>query len=145
MEYKEYKLSELSKDNKGTYGIGASAVEYSKDLYTYLRIESILEKENLEITNLSDEIYNDTDRELRMKILELENTLNYSYTTRLPSVLANYLYEMCVNMNAFYEKNHINNLEEKNKKQDWLFILELSNRIIKEMLELLSIKIPNKM
>ncbi len=114
-------------------------------LYTYLRIESILEKENLEITNLSDEIYNDTDRELRMKILELENTLNYSYTTRLPSVLANYLYEMCVNMNAFYEKNHINNLEEKNKKQDWLFILELSNRIIKEMLELLSIKIPNKM
>ena len=114
-------------------------------LYTYLRIESILEKENLESTTLSDNIYNETDRELRMKLLELENALNYSYITRLPSVLANYLYEMCVNMNAFYEKNHINNLEEQNKKQDWLFILELSNRVIKEMLELLSIKIPKKM
>ena len=41
MEFKEYKLSELSKGNKGTYGIGASSVEYSKDLYTYLRITDI--------------------------------------------------------------------------------------------------------
>ena len=52
MEYKEYKLSELSKDNKGTYGIGASAVEYSKDLYTYLRITDIKEDGSLDYKNL---------------------------------------------------------------------------------------------
>ena len=48
-------------------------------------------------------------------------------------------------MNAFYEKNHINNLEDKNKKENWLFLLNLANKILKEMLELLSIKIPKKM
>lgn len=52
MEFKEYKLSELSKDNKGTYGIGASAVKYSKDLYTYLRITDIKEDGSLDYKNL---------------------------------------------------------------------------------------------
>lgn len=52
MKFKEYKLSELSKDNKGTYGIGASAVEYSKDLYTYLRITDIKEDGSLDYKNL---------------------------------------------------------------------------------------------
>lgn len=52
MEFKEYKLSELSKGNKGTYGIGASAVDYSENLYTYLRITDIKEDGTLDYTNL---------------------------------------------------------------------------------------------
>lgn len=52
MEFKEYKLSELSKGNKGTYGIGASAVDYSEDLYTYLRITDIKEDGTLDYANL---------------------------------------------------------------------------------------------
>lgn len=34
-------LGELSKGNKGFYGIGASAVDYSADKHTYLRISDI--------------------------------------------------------------------------------------------------------
>ena len=33
----------------------------------------------------------------------------------------------------------------KNKKENWLFLLNLANKILKEMLDLLSIKIPKKM
>jgi type I restriction enzyme S subunit len=39
--WKEVTLDEISIGNKGNYGIGASAVEYSKNLYTYLRITDI--------------------------------------------------------------------------------------------------------
>lgn len=39
-EWIEYKLGELSKE-KGTYGIAASAVPFSPDLHTYLRITDI--------------------------------------------------------------------------------------------------------
>ena len=39
-EWKEYKLEELS-NGKGAYGIGASAVPFSDDKYTYLRITDI--------------------------------------------------------------------------------------------------------
>lgn len=114
-------------------------------LYTYLRIESILKKEQMNKTLLNETIYNKEDRDLRLKILELENTLKYATETRMPSVLANFLYEMCVNMNTFYEKNHINNLSEIEKKSNWLILLNLSNKILKSMLDLLSIKIPERM
>ena len=52
MEFKEYRLFELSKDNKGYYGIGASAVEYDKNLYTYLRITDINDDGSLNYSNL---------------------------------------------------------------------------------------------
>ena len=52
MEFKEYTLSQLSKDNKGTYGIGAPAVEFNKNLYTYLRITDINEDGTLNYNNL---------------------------------------------------------------------------------------------
>ncbi|MFY2157739.1 restriction endonuclease subunit S [Cytobacillus firmus] len=39
--FTEVTLGEISKGNKGSYGIAASAVEYSNDLYTYLRITDI--------------------------------------------------------------------------------------------------------
>ena len=40
-EWKTYTLGELGVDGKGSYGIGAPAVEYSPDKYTYLRITDI--------------------------------------------------------------------------------------------------------
>ncbi|MFR2839329.1 MAG: restriction endonuclease subunit S [Zhenhengia sp.] len=40
-EWIEVELKDISIDGKGSYGIGASAVEYSKELYTYLRITDI--------------------------------------------------------------------------------------------------------
>ncbi|MBP3556597.1 MAG: restriction endonuclease subunit S [Thermoguttaceae bacterium] len=41
MKFKTMKLSELTVDGRGHYGIGASAVEKSDELYAYLRITDI--------------------------------------------------------------------------------------------------------
>ena len=41
MEIQNATLASLSVDGRGSYGIGASAVERSEDLYTYLRITDI--------------------------------------------------------------------------------------------------------
>ncbi|HFD7532396.1 TPA: restriction endonuclease subunit S [Staphylococcus aureus] len=41
MEFSKYKLKDLTVNGKGEYGIGASAVKYSPDLYKYLRITDI--------------------------------------------------------------------------------------------------------
>ena len=40
-EWKSYKLQDLTLDGKGHYGIGAPAVDFDEDLYTYLRITDI--------------------------------------------------------------------------------------------------------
>ena len=45
-------LGNLSIDNKGSYGIAASAVEYSDELYTYLRITDITDDGRINIADL---------------------------------------------------------------------------------------------
>lgn len=45
-------LAELTVDGKGAYGIGASAVPFSKDLYTYLRITDINDDGTLNLQDL---------------------------------------------------------------------------------------------
>ena len=32
----------------------------------------------------------------------------------------------------FYQTNHINGLEDENKKNDWLFVLNLTSMVLKE-------------
>ncbi len=52
MRYQIYTLASLSKNEKGTYGIGAVAVDYSDELYTYLRITDIRDDGTLDMENL---------------------------------------------------------------------------------------------
>ena len=52
MIFNKKTLNELSIDGRGTYGIGAQAVEYSEDLYTYLRITDINDDGTLNLTDL---------------------------------------------------------------------------------------------
>ena len=52
MEIQNATLASLSVDGRGSYGIGASAVERSKDLYTYLRITDIRDDGTLNMADL---------------------------------------------------------------------------------------------
>lgn len=114
-------------------------------LYTYLRIKKIINNLENNIDKLSNNIYNEFDRNLRLKILEFKYAFDNAYTNRMPNFLAEYLYELCVLTNAFYQNNHINNESDINKKNDWVCILDLTDRIIKEVLNLLVIDIPTVM
>ena len=52
MKFYNETLASLSIDGRGTYGIGASAVSKSNDLYTYLRITDIRDDGTLNKTDL---------------------------------------------------------------------------------------------
>lgn len=52
MEIQNTTLASLSVDGRGSYGIGASAVERSEDLYTYLRITDIRDDGTLNMADL---------------------------------------------------------------------------------------------
>ena len=112
-------------------------------LYTYLRINKIIENSN--IIELSDIIYNEVDRDLRFKIINLASAINNAFNERKPNYIAEYLYDLCVLANIFYQNNHISNLEDKTNKNDWIFVLSLTNKIIKKLLSLLVIDIPTIM
>lgn len=52
MEIQNATLASLSVDGRGSYGIGASAVDRSEDLYTYLRITDIRDDGTLNMADL---------------------------------------------------------------------------------------------
>ena len=114
-------------------------------LYTYVRINKIIKNFEESTGNLGEIIYNKEDRDLRINLLDLEKNLNDAYINRMPNYLANYIYDICVLVNTFYQKNHLVGLEDKEKLNDWLYVLKLTNNIIKEMLGLLIIDVPSVM
>lgn len=113
-------------------------------LYTYLRINKILKEENISDTMTSN-IYNKFDRDLRLKVIEFSDAVMLAFNERKPHYIADYVYNLSVASNIFYQNNYINNLEDKTNKNDWLNVLELTNTVIKELLYLLAIEIPSIM
>ena len=113
-------------------------------LYTYLRINKILEQEQININTLNLNIYNEFDRDLRLKLLELPTIINSAYKERMPHYIAEYVYDICVLLNIFYQNNHVSTAED-NIKQQWLVLLSFTNKLLKDLLNLLTINIPTKM
>lgn len=113
-------------------------------LYTYLRINKIISKDAI-ISELSSDIYNEYDRNLRLKFLEMEQAVQNAVMERRPHYIAEYLYQLCVEANNFYQNNHMMNLTDEQIKSDWTQVLLLTNRILKELLHLLVIEIPTEM
>src|SRR5574344_1817863 len=85
-------------------------------LYTYLRINKII-KDN-EYKELSDVIYNNQDRDLRMHLLDLNSYFDLALKEYKPNYIAEYIYNLCVSANNFYENNHISGLDDNAKLND---------------------------
>lgn len=114
--------------------------------YTYARIKSILRRakfknKNFKIKNLNSEI----EINLIKKILVFPDILNLSAENYLTSYLANYLYELSVILNKFYEISPI--LKEKNKKikSERIILIHFASEVLKKGLNLLGIKTIEKM
>lgn len=114
-------------------------------LYTYLRINKILKDNNYKYTGLSNIVYNESDRNLRMKLFDLQDYVYLAFNNRNSFYIADYVYDLALLVNNFYQNNNISNLKDKVQKNDWLTILDLSSKVLKEMLSLLVIEIPSKM
>lgn len=113
-------------------------------LYTYLRLNRIIMAERIP-KGFTNEIYNEFDRDLRLQILELPNALQAAYDERKPNYIAEYVYNLCVCANAFYQHNNVNKEENQAKKDDYIYVLKTTTDIIRELLHLLIIEIPTKM
>ncbi|MDD6879395.1 MAG: arginine--tRNA ligase [bacterium] len=114
-------------------------------LYTYLRISKILKDNEYQYGELSGKIYNDSDRNLRMKLFDVEDYVYLAFNNRNPFYIADYVYDLSLLLNTFYQNNNISNLQNEIQKHDWLYILNISSKILNEMLNLLVISIPSKM
>ena len=122
--------------------------------YTYARIQSILRKVASDIgyqpSNIND---NETttsrllplERELVIFLEKYSNIISDAAVEMNPSVIANYVFNLAKLYNSFYSEHSVANAENEDKKKLRLRISVMTANIIKSAMELLGIKVPNKM
>lgn len=94
MKLTEVKLKDISKNNRGYYGIGAPAVDYDKNKYTYLRITDINDDGTLNKTALKS-----VDAENACEFLLKKNDIVFARTGA--STGRNYFYDGEINNLVF--------------------------------------------
>lgn len=114
-------------------------------LYTYLRLNKILQNEDLSNIKLSLCEKTKTDRELRIALLCLYKYFNKAVQEKMPSYICEYIYNICNIANTFYENNRIKSQENQEIKNDWLYLIRLTTKILKDLLNILAINIPSVM
>ena len=122
--------------------------------YTYARIKSILRKEEKEALALSDK---PLDKQLPAAgLLKLEREViitleQYPYAIEQagmehnPSVIAGFIFNLAKIFNSFYTEHSITNAETAEKKQLRLQIAIMTANSIKSGMELLGIRVPERM
>ena len=119
-------------------------------LYTYSRIRSLLRKAKeqnilLETEESNYEFYNDKERELLKSLIEFQFVFKEAVLTYSPAKIANYVYSLAKEYNQYYQ--HYPILKEENYLYR-NFRLKLSEKIgemIAFNLQLLGIKVIDKM
>ena len=113
-------------------------------LYTMVRIKSILDKVNKEHNNIKS-IYSDTERNIYIKLTELSRVLNNAYNEKSLSFICEYLFDICSLFNKFYGETNIVNEQDNAKKETYISMLNLIYNTCFKLLDILAIKVPNKM
>jgi len=113
--------------------------------YTYARINSILNKNKLELNMSSDISINKKEKDLIKNILEFPKVIQEAAKSFNPSLVANYIFELVKEYNSYYQSTSILKAEADSLV---IFRVLLSKKIstnIKSGMSLLGIDVPERM
>ena len=116
--------------------------------YAYTRIRSIFNKTDINSTALLAApltLEDDKERALAIKLLQFEEAIQTVGKEGTPHVLCAYLYELAGIFSSFYEHCPILNAEDEAVKLSRLKLALLTEKTLKQGLELLGIKTVEKM
>lgn len=116
-------------------------------LYSAIRMKSLIKKaEEQGILNTHlKEIKGISDKKVLLQILNLQKVLENALKEKSLHEIANYLYELNNIYNNFYSENRILTEEKGNLKETWISLTKLVYEINCFLLDILAIKIPNRM
>ncbi|MCR1836729.1 arginine--tRNA ligase [Rodentibacter caecimuris] len=116
--------------------------------YAYTRIRSIFNKTQVELTTLYNTplmLIDEKERSLAIKLLQFEEAVQTVGREGTPHVLCGYLYELAGAFSSFYEHCPILNSEDETVKLSRLKLALLTEKTLKQGLDLLGIKTVEKM
>lgn len=114
-------------------------------LYSTIRMKSLLKK----ATNIKQEkIYyfkTDLEKEIALTILELPVILKRSFESKSLNDIAEYLYKLTSLYNKFYAENKVLTEKDEKLQESWLILTKLVYDINIMLLDVLAIRVPEKM
>ena len=116
--------------------------------YAYTRIRSIFNRSQIELSEVEQATLSITDekeRALAIKLLQFEEAVQVVGKEGTPHVLCAYLYELAGVFSSFYEHCPILNNDDQQVKLSRLKLALLTERTLKQGLDLLGIKTVEKM
>lgn len=116
--------------------------------YAYTRIRSIFNKTQVDLTALYAAplmLVDEKERLLAIKLLQFEEAVQTVGREGSPHILCSYLYELAGTFSSFYEHCPILNSEDETIKLSRLKLALLTERTLKQGLDLLGIKTVEKM
>jgi arginyl-tRNA synthetase len=113
--------------------------------YTYARIKSILRKTGFIHVEIPSQSLLPLEKQLLVKLEQFSKVLTEAADELNPAVLANYIYHLAKLFNSFYSEHSVVNAENEEKKHLRLGIAIMVANVLKSGMELLGIKVPERM
>lgn len=117
-------------------------------LYSTVRIKSLIAKAQELGINCNGSVLapkTDIERQLMLKMLEKNEVLMSAYNEKSLTEIAEYLYELNALYSNFYNNNKILIEENEEKRKSWISLSKKVKEINEELLDILSIKVPERM
>ena len=113
-------------------------------LYSIVRAKSLLNKAS-DINDSLIKINGLQDRDVLVKLLQVDSTLNKAFEERSLSFITDYLYQLSKSYNSFYDANKVLIESDEELKQSWIYITRKFVEVASTLTNILAIDIPNKM
>lgn len=111
--------------------------------YAIARINSILRKSSIQEGNII--ITNNEERDLALKIMQLNNIVMRAHEIKEPSIISDYAYSLAQTFSSFYSASSIMNAENEAIASSRLRLAKLVRDILEKLLYLLGIEAPEIM
>ena len=113
-------------------------------LYSTIRMKSLLSKAQEIKYNNASTITKETEKSIILTLLELTTVLNNSLESKSLNEIADYLYVITSQYNKFYSENRILTEENSQIKETWLVLTKVVYTVNTMLLDILGIKVPEK-
>lgn len=113
-------------------------------LYSTIRMKSLLKKASFNDYNVS-KLLGESDFAVVRNLFVLPQVLLKAYNEKSLNEICEYLYRLTNSYNKFYSENHILTCEDEALRSSWLTLTKVCLEVNLMLLDILAIKVPEKM
>ena len=114
-------------------------------MYSTIRMKSLLNKANISKTLEIKQINSLDEKNIALQLLELDTVLSKALETKSLNDIAEYIYSLTSTYNKFYAEHKILTENNIDLKESWIALTELVYNTNMLLLNILGIKVPEKM